>query len=910
MTTNNDEDLAPTEGLPGRRQVLPGSEGTLPEGHRIGHYRIEALLGRGGMGEVYRAGQLEPIHRTVALKLLHSRRLDARHLAYFEVEQQLLAQMKHPAIAQVFDAGTTVDGQPYFAMEYIEGSPLNRYCDHARLGLRERLALFIRICEGVQHAHQKGVIHRDLKPGNILVTEVDGRAMPKIIDFGIATAATRSLAVGDAQAALERAGTPDYMSPEQAGLAAQEVDTRSDVYSLGIVLYELIAGRRPDSVTSEAARTASLTLRAPSEQIATLSPVDARVRAEQMRVSPPQLRRVLRRELDWVVMKAIRRDRNERYSSAAELADDLRRFLDNRPLSAVPPRPTYVLGKYIARHRLAFASATAIALAVLAGLALSVYGLQQAQAQRRVAEARQAELEQVAAFQQSMLEGIDIAAMGQALLDDQRAQLVKHGASESDLAAFDRQAGTISWTDIARGNLQSQVLERALAAIDRDFAAQPALAADLRESIAGVLSSLGLYPRAVDVLRGVAAQRERSLGAGHSKTLRALRELAIALSADGKAAEAGPLLDRAGALAATRPAGDDERLRIALAHTQVLYDQGDMGGAKAQQQALYDTVVAARGANDELALDVLGRLATTRFRTGDVAAALKDYETIYAQRLKTGGIGDERTQAAMADLARARGESGDFAGSLALSDQLIKAMRARLGAEHPDTLAQVNTKVVTLIRSGRLKDAVVDLDALVDSARRVLGPTHPRTLRYLQNQASLRAKLGDYDQAIKLQEALYATRRKQLGDAHPDVLISKISLASMFADAGRIKEAIPIAREGCGAMVAAVGEGHRDSSGCFYLLGDFYLQVGDASAAVPNLKRALAAQESHDGPDHARTIQTALALDEAYRGLHDAAASKALRERLFVPFLAQPLDDLDEGQRHQREDVAKVMAVR
>ena len=910
MPTNTDDDLAPTEGLPGRGQALPGAEGTLAAGHRIGHYRIDALLGRGGMGEVYRAEQLEPIHRTVALKLLHSRRLDARHLAYFEVEQQLLAHMKHPAIAQVFDAGATTDGQPYFVMEYIEGSPVTAYCEQARLGLRERLALFIRICEGVQHAHQKGVIHRDLKPGNILVTEVDGRATPKIIDFGIATAATRSLAVGDAQAALERAGTPDYMSPEQAGLAAQEVDTRSDVYSLGIVLYELIAGRRPDSLTGEAARTASLTLRAPSEQIATLAPGDARVRADQMQLTPPRLRRLLRRELDWVVMKGIRRDRNERYSSAAELADDLRRFLDNRPLSAVPPRPTYLLGKYIARHRLAFASSAAIVLAVLSGLALSVYGLQQAQAQRRVAESRQAELEQVAAFQQSMLEGIDIAAMGQALLDNERAQLAKQGASDADLAVFDRQAATISWTDVARGNLQSQVLERALTAIDRDFAKQPALAADLRESIAGVLSSLGLYPRAVEVLRGVAAQREASLGAAHSKTLRAMRELAIALSADGKAAEAGPLLDRAGALAATRPPGDEERFRIALAHTQVLYDQGDMKGAMAQQQTLYDAVVAARGANDELALDVLGRLATTRFRTGDVDAALKDYETIYARRMKTGGIGDERTQAVMADLARARGESGDFAGSLALSDQLIKAMRARLGAEHPDTLAQINTKVVTLIRSNHLKEAVVDLDALVDSAKRVLGPTHPRTLRYMQNQASLRAKLGDYDQAIKLQEALYALRRKQLGDAHPDVLISKISLGSMVADAGRVNDAIPIVRDGCGAMVAAVGESHRDSSGCFYLLGDLYLRDNDPAAAVPNLERALAAQKGKEGPFDPKTIQTALALDRAYRSTGQGQESRTLRAEVLQPFLAEPEDALDDGQRQRRAEVLSAMRSR
>ena len=182
----------------------------LAPGARLGRYRIEALLGRGGMGEVYRAEQLEPVRRTVALKLLHAQRLDARHLAYFEVERQLLAQMRHPAIAHVYDADTTADGYPFFAMEFIDGSPITRWCDEHALPLGERIALFIRVCEGVQHAHQKGVIHRDLKPGNLLVDEVDGRALPKIIDFGIATAS--SLTEG-----REVAGTPDYMSPEQAG---------------------------------------------------------------------------------------------------------------------------------------------------------------------------------------------------------------------------------------------------------------------------------------------------------------------------------------------------------------------------------------------------------------------------------------------------------------------------------------------------------------------------------------------------------------------------------------------------------------------------------------------------------------------------------------------------------------------
>ena len=336
--------------------ATPGEAAALPAGARLGRYRIEGLLGRGGMGEVYRAEQLEPVRRTVALKLLRAQKLDARHLAYFEVERQLLAQMRHPAIAQVFDADTTADGHPFFAMEFIAGSPITAYCDAHAMPTDARIALFIRVCEGVQHAHQKGVIHRDLKPGNLLVDEVDGRALPKIIDFGIATAST--LTEG-----REVAGTPDYMSPEQAGGDQALVDTRSDVYALGVVLSELLTGRRP-LAAGETVTDHDRTLRLPSAQLSTLSPADADQLAKAHGEPVSRMRRVLQTELDWVVAKAMRHDRNERYASAAALADDLQRFLDARPLQAVPPSRGYAMRKFAQRHRTGIAAAALIALAL------------------------------------------------------------------------------------------------------------------------------------------------------------------------------------------------------------------------------------------------------------------------------------------------------------------------------------------------------------------------------------------------------------------------------------------------------------------------------------------------------------------------------------------------------------------
>ncbi|MDN5782845.1 MAG: serine/threonine protein kinase, partial [Luteimonas sp.] len=419
MTTSTGDDPDRTELLATRGPTGTIAEGddALAPGARLGRYRIEALLGRGGMGEVYRAEQLEPVRRTVALKLLHRRRLDARHLAYFEVERQLLAQMRHPAIAQVFDADTTDDGHPFFAMEFIAGSPLTRFCEEHALSLRQRIELMIRVCEGVQHAHQKGVVHRDLKPGNLLVDDVDGRALPKIIDFGIATAS--SMAEG-----REAAGTPDYMSPEQAAGDQSLVDTRSDVYSLGVVLYEVLTGQRPEAM-GETRVASTQTLRLPSEQLATLPPGDAGRIARGQGLRLADMRRVLRHELDWVVARAMRHDRSERYASAGALADDLQRFLDGRPLAAVPPSRGYVWGKFVRRHRLGLVAASVAQLALRGGLGMSLDGLQQARAQRHIAEQRSAELEKVAAFQQSMLEGIDIEAMGIGMAEGLRGQAAK-----------------------------------------------------------------------------------------------------------------------------------------------------------------------------------------------------------------------------------------------------------------------------------------------------------------------------------------------------------------------------------------------------------------------------------------------------------------------------------------------------
>ncbi|WP_188310262.1 serine/threonine-protein kinase [Arenimonas fontis] len=881
MSGHESDDLAPTEGLRTRAgQSAEMPEGTLPPGTRIGRYRIEALLGRGGMGEVYRAEQLEPVRRTVALKRLHLKQLDARHLAHFEIERQMLAQMRHPAIAQVYDAGTTPEGHPYFAMELIEGSPLTSYCEQRELPLRQRLELFIRVCEGVQHAHQKGVVHRDLKPGNILVGEVDGRPLPKIIDFGIATAAGRG-AAGDTR--LERAGTPDYMSPEQAGLEdGVEVDTRSDVYSLGVLLYELIAGRRPSAgaVTGEAVRTAATTPAPPSQQIDTLAPGNAEARARQLHLRRRQLRRLLRNELDWVVLKAMRRDRNERYPSASALAEELRRFLDGRPLSAVPPTRRYVWSKYLARHRLGVAAA-AVALAVLAGLALSLYGLRQATAQRQLAERRSAELEKVAAFQQSMLEGVDIEAMGTGLSVGLREQL--RNTAPDKLPLLDQILSSASPADLARHQIDRQILANALAAIERDFADQPALAADLRQAVAEVQLALGLPHKAVDVLAGVAAWRESSEGPGAIRTLRARKLWADALVAAGRNQEALAMAERNLELLAAAPSGQDANgLRLDAERTRALalFALGERARARELLESLVAEESGRRPPDDPLLLNLRADLGLAMGRMGDVGQARATFEDIYPRLRDALGPEHDDTLMAMGRLAVMRVLDGDTEAAVALQRERVEISLRKLGAEHPATLSERGNLANMLLEMRAMDEAEALMRAVLEARARLYGPEAAGTLRAQLNLAALIARRGRAGDALPLELQVLEARRRLLGPRHPDTVFVEVNHATTLHRAGRppaevqaqLDRALPLAREVLGARHPQTGAAERIQALTFLRAGR-----ADLAESLLAAQRAEAAarREEGDEPDvllgwaHAEALRR-LGRSEEARRIHAA----------------------------------------
>src|SRR5262245_48510100 len=369
---------APAEsGTPKDKAVCAPSENS---GDRIGRYKLLEQIGEGGFGAVWMAEQEEPVRRRVALKIIKLG-MDTREVvARFEAERQALALMDHPNIARVFDGGATEGGRPYFVMELVRGLSITKYCDEHRLTTSERLELFMQVCQAVQHAHQKGVIHRDLKPSNILVMELDGKAVPKVIDFGIARATAQRLTEKTLFTRFgQLVGTPAYMSPEQAGLGGLDIDTRSDIYSLGVILYELLTGRTPFDTKKllEAGFEAILkTIREveppkPSTRLSTLSVEELRTVAQQRRADPAKLNRLVRGELDWIVLKALEKDRHRRYESPSAFARDLEHYLHNEPVTAAAPSMLYLLGKLIRRHRVGL-SVVSVIIATVAVAAILV----------------------------------------------------------------------------------------------------------------------------------------------------------------------------------------------------------------------------------------------------------------------------------------------------------------------------------------------------------------------------------------------------------------------------------------------------------------------------------------------------------------------------------------------------------
>jgi serine/threonine protein kinase len=502
------EFLAPT---PSKHEAsLPAIE---KPGDRIGRYKLLQQIGEGGCGIVYMAAQEEPIRRHVALKVIKLGMDTRQVIARFEAERQALALMDHPNIAKVYDAGATATGRPYFVMELVRGLRITDYCNDKRLSTRKRLELFIQVCQAVQHAHQKGIIHRDLKPSNILVTVNDGVAVPKVIDFGIAKATSGERLTDKTifTAFHQFMGTPAYMSPEQAELTSVDIDTRSDIYTLGVLLYELLTGQTPfdpSELLQAGLDEMRRTLRekepaCPSTRLSTLDADQLTATARLQGLDAPKLINLVRGDLDWIVLKCLEKDRARRYETANALLIDIQRHLSNEPVAARPRSRLYEFQKTVRRHKVGFAATAAVIVTLFLGLGIATWSLVKERQARRRADTEAAKSFQIARFLEDMLRGID-----------------PKKAQEQDTS------------------LLRDLLGHTAARVSRDLTNQPLVEAHLKNTIGNIYAALGEFQNAEQMARNALALR-RSDPAGHPAELaESLFDLAHHLWSQGKLAEA------------------------------------------------------------------------------------------------------------------------------------------------------------------------------------------------------------------------------------------------------------------------------------------------------------------------------------------------------------------------------------
>jgi serine/threonine protein kinase len=810
------------------RAMAPG----VPES--IGHYRILSLLGEGGMGVVYEAEQENP-HRAVALKVIRAGYATGEMLHRFENEAQALGRLQHPGIAQIYEAGaaeTPFGWQPYFAMELVHGQNLLAYCDQHKLNAGQRLELVARICDAVQHAHQRGLIHRDLKPANILVDE---SGQPRILDFGVAR-----LTDSDAQATRQTdvgqlIGTLAYMSPEQVSGDPEEIDTRSDVYALGVILYEVLAAKAPYAI----GRQIHEAVRAIREE-------------EPTRLS--SVNRAYRGDVETIVAKALEKDKTRRYNSAADLAADIRHFLNDEPIIAHPPSSAYQLQKFARRNRALVIGIASVFVVLLAGIVAS--SMESVRAKRAELTARQAEVQQRTERDRA------VTAENNATQERDRAVTAEHAATEArdravraeaqakrerDTAVVEkRRADTEADTakainDFLTTDLLAQasaigqgsnakadpdikvrtVLDRAAGRIAGRFNGKPQVEGSIESTIGTTYWHLGIYPEAKQHLARALDLDRAALGHDNPVTLAVGTDLGETYRSAGNYAESEALL-----------------------------------------RDTYETSLRSHGADDPQTLKAAGALAGVYVMESKYAEAEPMLSDLLERSRRVLGADSESTLDATGALARVYFMRSKFPDAERLLQDMITIQRRVFGPEHPFTVGTMNNLAVLYQREHRNQDAEKLYATVIDIQRRVNGPTHPETLNALNNLGVLYSVEGKYSEASPIYENVLEQWRKQLGPEHPRTLAVMSNLAVLKDGQRDFAGAETLGRLVLEIRTRVLGAEHSDTLQSQNILASIFEEEGKYAEGDPLFTRVIEVRQRVLGPRNPDTLEAIVRLGE------------------------------------------------
>ena len=891
-------------------------------GEQIGRFKLIESIGEGGMGTVWVADQQEPVRRKVAIKLIKAGMDSRQVLARFEAERQALAMMDHPNIARVFDGGMTEQGRPYFVMEYVKGIPLTEYCDQAKLSLEERLDLFMPVCQAVQHAHQKGIVHRDLKPSNILICLYDGNPVPKVIDFGLAKAMHQSLTDQSLHTAHGMmVGTPLYMSPEQAEHNNLDVDTRTDIYSLGVILYELLTGTTPleRQQLKEAAYNEVLRLIKevePPKPSTRLSGSDSLPSiAAQRSIEPRQLGKSLTGDLDWIVMKALDKERSRRYETANGLARDIDRYLSDEAVDACPPTAAYRFQKFVKRNRGQVIAASMVLLALVIGIAGTTWGWLEAKHQQQLAEkARQAEAERSEGERQAKQEAekkrleaersLAIARKGNEILGSVFAGLDPKMIAESDRPL----------QDVLRENLMTSVKELEGTAIG-----SPVDVARMQATLGNSLMGLGEYKLGIEVLEK-AAETIKSAPNPH------INDKMLCLSALSKAyvlnGEVGKALDLAEELAEATKILDSDDINRLLAIGTLGVSYQHCGQHELAIPYLEEALklMKAKHPDDHNLLKSMGHLGQSYLHAGNLKEAIPLLEETHGQMMLKLDSKHPDIMTSMKVLSDAYRIDGQSEKSIELLEQALELEKINLGPDHPETLDTMRSLADAYSKEGRDEENIAMLEQAVELSRENDGfDDQLQTSRIMHNLGLAYCKAGEFDKALTLFEETVKRLKAELGTEHfrtwksmsflamtyqlsgkndqafsafmelfkwdeklhqepfkeeradliPQVLLSSCALAVTYWKANQLDKAIPLFEETLRMQKAELGRDHANTLMTLGNLGVNYMDAGRLKEAIPLLEEASLAAKAHPQL-YIFTEQLAVAYDKA--GMDDKLA--------------------------------------